>query len=238
MSHKDQNKMSFDDVVPGAKVRFAVIDGVQYLSIRDLIMIVCDQTNKHASTTWINMNFQTKYDLEKDTIIYKFPGRGQKEQPVVSIEAAAMILSYLPGDEAKNRRATALENLRRYHNADFNSSQFKKRKRTAPEAYVYLFQSAAFPDYVKIGRTQNIKTRLVQINCSMPIHPYELVTYFTSFDPVRDEAEAHEHFKNYRVAREFFKISKEEVIPYFLAKQNNLIHTQALEDSLCRPAFA
>jgi len=139
-------------------------------------------------------------------------------------------LLFLHGDNAKHNRATALKILRTHHKSEFKSSQFKKRKRTAPEAYVYLFQSAAFPEYVKIGRTQNIKTRLVQINCSMPIHPYELVTYFTSFDPVRDEAEAHEHFKNYRVAREFFKISKEEVIPYFLAKQNNLIHTQAPDE--------
>ena len=71
-----------------------------------------------------------------------------------------------------------------------------------------------FPEYLKIGRTQIIKVRLNQINCSMPVHPYELVTYLTSFDRVGDEAEA----------REFFKISKEEVMPYFLARQNNIIH--------------
>ena len=228
--HKEVCQMNFDKLTSGATVRYAVIDGVKYLSIRDLIMVICEKDMNMAAEYWRRMNFQTKYDIEKEIKSYKFPGRGQQDQPVVSIEAAAMILSFLPGDKAKHRRATALEILGQHSNSNLYAAQFKKKKSSAPEAYVYLFQSAAFPEYVKIGRTQNIKTRLVQINCSMPIHPYELVTYFTSFDPVRDEAEAHEHFKNYRVAREFFKISKEEVIPYFLAKQNNLIHTQAPDE--------
>ena len=36
-----EQRIPFDDIVPGAEVRVAVIDGVQYLSIRDVIMCVC-----------------------------------------------------------------------------------------------------------------------------------------------------------------------------------------------------
>ena len=35
----------FDEIVPGAKVRVAVINGKQYLSVRDLIMHLCNKDN-------------------------------------------------------------------------------------------------------------------------------------------------------------------------------------------------
>lgn len=189
-------------------------------------MVVCKKQGKSATDVWKRMNFQSKYDIDNDIKMFQFPGRGQGDQPVVTIKAAIAIVSFFPGFEAKANRNTVLKILNQHNKQSHDAPPFKKRMRTEQESYVYLFYSAAFPDYVKIGRTQNIRSRLIQINCSMPEHPYQLVTYFTSFDPVRDEAEAHRHFKKYRAVREFFKISKEEVIPYFLEKQNHLIQTR------------
>jgi hypothetical protein len=40
--------ISFDEIVPGATIRFTIIDGVQYLSIRDFIMHACGISNDHA----------------------------------------------------------------------------------------------------------------------------------------------------------------------------------------------
>lgn len=217
------NTIQFDELTPGATVRFTLIDGVKYLSIRDIIMVVCQKDINQAGEVWRRLNFQSKYDLNDEIKTFKFHGRGQKFQDVVSLRGAIAILSFLPGFEAKANKQTALRILSKYSKQSDNMPEFKKRKRTEPESYVYLLHSAAFPDYVKIGRTQNIQSRLSSINCSMPEHPYQLVTYFTSFNAVRDEAEAHQHFEKYRTIREFFKISKEEVIPYFLEKQNNLI---------------
>ena len=38
----------FDEIAPGATIRFAVIDGVQYLSIRDFIMHACETSVDYA----------------------------------------------------------------------------------------------------------------------------------------------------------------------------------------------
>jgi len=225
--------MNFDELVSGASVRFTVIDGTQYLSVRDLIMVVCGKDGNHAMNTWRRLDFQNKFDLGEDIQSFQFPGRGQQIQPVMCVRAAMMFLSFLPGEQAKARRSQAMEILKSHCSDTTDIPSLKKRKRTAPESYVYLLKSAAFPDYVKIGRTQNIHKRLSQLNGSMPEHPYELVTYFTSFDSVRDEAEAHLRFAKYRTIREFFKVRKEDVIPYFLEKQNNIIHAQAAEDDDC-----
>jgi hypothetical protein len=46
-------------MVEGATVRFTVIDGTQYLSIRDLIQHTCLKDNKQASKIWeigVNLN--------------------------------------------------------------------------------------------------------------------------------------------------------------------------------------
>lgn len=223
-------KISFDNIAPGGIVRGTEMNGVKYVSVRDLIMVVCDKDGNVAGEVWRKLNFQNKFDLGMDIKNFQFPGSGQKIQSILSVRAAMMLLSYLPGEQAKARRSQAMEILKSHCSDTTDIPLPKKRKRTAPESYVYLLQSAAFPDYVKIGRTQNIHKRLSQLNGSMPEHPYELVTYFTSFDSVRDEAEAHQHFAKYRTVREFFKIKKEEVIPYFLKKQNHIIHAQAAEE--------
>ena len=37
-----------DEIAPGATIRYTVIDGVQYLSIRDFIMHACGTSNDYA----------------------------------------------------------------------------------------------------------------------------------------------------------------------------------------------
>jgi hypothetical protein len=63
-------------------VRFTVINGVQYLSVRDLISVICGKTNKEASQTWIrDINNEQKAELSSFCGNFQFPGRGQSEQP-------------------------------------------------------------------------------------------------------------------------------------------------------------
>ena len=38
----------FDEIAPGATVRFTVKDGTQYISIRDIIIHVCKKNNDRA----------------------------------------------------------------------------------------------------------------------------------------------------------------------------------------------
>ena len=57
--------MDFNELVSGATVRFQVIDNVQYLSIRDFIMVVCEQNSKRAWATWNNLSEERKDELSQ-----------------------------------------------------------------------------------------------------------------------------------------------------------------------------
>ena len=43
----------FHEIDPAGEVRFTNIDGKNYMSVRDAIMVVCKKTSKGASQTWI-----------------------------------------------------------------------------------------------------------------------------------------------------------------------------------------
>ena len=55
----------FDEIIPGATVRFTLIDGVQYLSVRDIIMVMCDKNEKRSSETWLGINSARKTELSE-----------------------------------------------------------------------------------------------------------------------------------------------------------------------------
>lgn len=110
--------MNFDELVSGATVRFALIQGVQYLSIRDLIMVVCDQDNKHASKTWSRISDERFSEVSTFCRNLKFPGPGQKEQQVTTFDGALKLLMWLPGEKAKDFRTKVAEILKRYFAGD------------------------------------------------------------------------------------------------------------------------
>ena len=87
-------------------------------------------------------------------------------------------------------------------------------------SYVYAFASDAFPGIIKIGRATDIQSRLSTINTSMADNDFKLVTYFPTYNPSRDESDAHKHFAEFRTKREFFKIEKPQLLAYF-AEMNN-----------------
>ena len=45
---------------------------------------------------------------------FKFPGQGQKTQPVITLKGALKLIEWLPGENAKNYRGQAVEILTRY----------------------------------------------------------------------------------------------------------------------------
>ena len=108
----------FDDIVPGARVRVCVMDGVQYLSIRDMIMCVCGKDNKRACETWDNLSQSKKDEVSDFFGNFQFPGKGQSVQPVISFVGALRLIMFLPGEAAKKYRASMAEILRRYYAGD------------------------------------------------------------------------------------------------------------------------
>lgn len=65
----------FAELAPGASVRFTTIDGKYYMSIRDLIMVVCEKSAKAASQTWTRDITQEQIEeLSEFTSSKQFPG--------------------------------------------------------------------------------------------------------------------------------------------------------------------
>lgn len=87
--------------------------------------------------------------------------------------------------------------------------------------YVYAVKSAAFPGLIKIGRTQNMRERLSQLNVSCAPAPFVVVAVSPTLDYVRDEKMAHEFFSSQRRKGEFFSASESAVKDIFKTIQEN-----------------
>ena len=107
-----------DELAPGATIRFTVIDGVQYLSIRDFIMHMCDKDYKAASKIWERMSADRKEEVSSFCRYFKFSGQGQQEQPVITFPGAIKLSMFLPGENAKNNRSIMAKILVRYFAGD------------------------------------------------------------------------------------------------------------------------
>jgi hypothetical protein len=108
-------RISFNELVSGSEgVRYADVDGAPHMSVRDIIMVVCGQNNKRASETWVNIDESKKNELSEFLGNFKFEGRGQSEQPVITLQGALKLIMWLPGTMAKEFRSQACDILTRY----------------------------------------------------------------------------------------------------------------------------
>ena len=99
-------------------MRLTLIDGTQYLSIRDIIMHVCDKDSHDAAQIWRRMSDDKVSELGTNCSHFKFPGRGQQEQPVITFPGAIKLLMFLPGEKAKTHRSAMVSILTRYFAGD------------------------------------------------------------------------------------------------------------------------
>ena len=107
-----------DEIIPGAKIRFTVIDDVQYLSVRDLIMHICEKNYDYAGYIWRQLDETKKNEVRGFSTNYVFPGRGQQEQPVITFPGAIRLTMILPGENAKKNRTAMSKILIRYFAGD------------------------------------------------------------------------------------------------------------------------
>lgn len=107
-----------DELAPGATVRFTVVDGVQYLSVRDFIMHMCGKNINDAGEVWRNLSEDKKKEVRESVLKFKFPGRGQSEQPVITFPGAIKLAMFLPGEKAKKNRALMTNIIIKYFAGD------------------------------------------------------------------------------------------------------------------------
>jgi hypothetical protein len=108
----------FDEIVPGASVRLATIDGEQFLSISDIIKHICDKDFRGASKVWRNLSVEKKAEVWQNGTLFQFPGQGQSAQPVITFKGALKLVMFLSGDKAAFHRAAMVSILSRYYAGD------------------------------------------------------------------------------------------------------------------------
>ena len=108
----------FDEIVPGATVRFCVVEGKQYLSVRDVIMHICGKDQHDAAQIWRRTPPSRLSELGTFCSNFKFPGRGQSEQPVITFPGALKLVMFLPGKNARKLRSKMVAILTRYFAGD------------------------------------------------------------------------------------------------------------------------
>ena len=109
----------FTELTGGTEsVRFTVINGGTYMSIRDIIMVVCKKDNQRAWETWDRLDAEKKEELSAFCADFQFPGQGQRAQPVITLEGALKLIMWLPGGMAKDYRSRACGILTRFLGGD------------------------------------------------------------------------------------------------------------------------
>ncbi len=81
-------------------------------------MVVCAQSYKTASKTWSRITEEHDDELSTFCQRFKFPGRSQKDQSVITFSGALTLMNLLPGESAKKWRSKTTEILRRYFAGD------------------------------------------------------------------------------------------------------------------------
>ena len=229
--------ISLKSILPNAKdIRVASINGMPYMSIRDLIMAICGQNNNRASETWRNLPEKRKNKIQGSVLNFQFPGRGQSLQPVIALSGLLRLVMALPTDAAQDVRIECCEILARHlsgdptlaaetaHNASIGVAAAceaflgqallsgNRMRETKPElGYVYGTVSDAFPDLIKIGHTGNLDARLRSMNTSCAPLPHRFVAVAPTYYPIRDEKVAHAYFDAAREEGEFFRVTVEEL---------------------------
>jgi T5orf172 domain len=227
--------ISFADVVKGrdAEVR---VTADKLIYVVDLVMVMTGKDQNQAGE--VLRRLVDNGFFNKSNFILRNTGTTRQTKLVSYLDAMNLVM-ILPGKIAKATRTQFASIIERYiigdlsliqeieANAETNAALIKMIKTSnlliqrrlqlisQQKAYVYAVKSEAFPEYIKIGRTYDLKKRIDSINTSMPIHPYRLLAAFETFDSKVEELKAHKHFNKYRGSGEFFKVGKAPVLAYF-----------------------
>jgi len=110
--------VALDEITPRATARYAIINGIQYLSIRDFIMHICDKDQHDAARIWRQMTLDKISELGQYLSNFQFHGRGQSIQPVITFAGAMKLMMFLPGEKAKRNRSVMARILVGYFSGD------------------------------------------------------------------------------------------------------------------------
>ena len=226
---KSANKICMDIHGKECDIRYLRVNKDMNLSESDLIAAASGISRKESCRIASILRKYPKLrniiqEIDSDSIVFWFPGQGNKDGKLLSIESSYKLIMIIPGTNAARMRVRLLKSLM----AKLSEMGEEKAVATILELslkehveeleddppqteFVYAIATDAFPGLVKIGRTNDISTRLCSLNTAVSPMPFYIVAIAPTLDSHRDEAKAHEHFQDCRVAGEFFRVSKEDV---------------------------
>lgn len=85
------------------------------VSVFDAVKVITGNANPHK--TWLDMS-RTYPEVLTESKNFKFPGKGQRETPVVGARGLVTIMNLLPGERAARFRAAEADVLVRYLGGD------------------------------------------------------------------------------------------------------------------------
>ncbi len=113
-----QPLIPFDGITAGTSARVTVIQNVQYLCTRDIIMIGAGCSAKTASKIWERLSESKKQEVSTECRTFQFSGQGQSEQSVITFKGALKLFMWIGGENAKKYRSKMVEILQRYYAGD------------------------------------------------------------------------------------------------------------------------
>ena len=112
---RGMSMISLKSILPNAEgVRVANINGMPYMSIRDLIMAICGKNGNDAGEVWRNLSAKCKTIIQAFVLHFQFPGRGQSLQPVITLQGLVKLIAWLPGDLAKEKQNAICDLVTRF----------------------------------------------------------------------------------------------------------------------------
>ena len=231
--------LSFSEVRQGISVPITS-DGL--ISATELTMAITGKNSNNSNQ--ILRDLKPEVFPSQNFIIKSFFGKGNGRKKLLTLQHAIELVMILPGKTAKSMRREFADIISRYLDGDLSlcieidENRQMGRGRSYPKfiknaienqrdksskgsgkmqkiSYVYACKSTAFPGLIKIGKTENVMKRMIQLNTGCAPAPHVVVAVATTFDNNRDEKACHQFFEAYRREGEFFEISEEEIINYF-----------------------
>ena len=149
MSVRNYDEFPFSQLVPGiedttmlrrARTR---APGIPDTSARDIIKAVSAKIDINTNDPWLGVPLTTQAELLPHTSYFKFTGRGQRMEPVLTTEGCFILLMKLTGANAVLFRARTARLLFRFFSDDdtimdktyLDAAQKEKDAHAIPPAY-------------------------------------------------------------------------------------------------------
>jgi hypothetical protein len=114
-----QATIPFDEIVAGATARLAVIENVQYLSVRDVLMHISGLSAKRATEKWNLLSTEIKNELTEFLGQFRFPGPGNPTPvPVITFKGVLKLVMLVSGQKAALYRSAMVKILQKYYAGD------------------------------------------------------------------------------------------------------------------------